>query len=37
MAELIGIIDMFWTPPATTTSLTPAIAACAAKWTACWA
>ena len=37
MAELIGIIDICCTPPATTTSLTPAITAWAAKWMACWA
>ena len=35
IAELIGIIDMFCTPPATTTSLTPASTAWAAKCTAC--
>ena len=35
MAELIGIIDMFWTPPATTRSLVPLSTAWAAKCTAC--
>ncbi len=35
IAEQIGIIDMFCTPAATTTSLTPAITAWAAKCTAC--
>ena len=37
MAELIGIIDICCTPPATTTSCTPAITAWAAKWMACCA
>ncbi len=36
MAAEIGILDMVCTPPATTTSLTPAITAWAAKCTACW-
>ena len=37
MAELIGIIDICCTPPATTTSCTPDITPWAAKWMACWA
>ncbi len=37
MADEIGIWFMFWTPPATTTSLVPLMTAWAAKWTACCA
>ena len=36
IAEEIGIWDICWTPPATTTSLVPDMTACAAKCTACW-
>ena len=36
MADEIGIIDMFCTPPAMMRSLVPLITACAAKCTACW-
>ncbi len=35
IAELIGICDICWTPPATTTSIVPDITAWAAKWIAC--
>jgi len=34
-AAAIGIMLMFWTPPATMTSLVPLMTACAAKWRAC--
>lgn len=34
-AKAIGIIDMFWVPPATTRSWVPESTPCAAKWTAC--
>ncbi len=36
IAEAMGIMLMFCTPPATITSAVPLITACAAKWTACW-
>ncbi len=35
IAAAIGIMLMFWTPPARITSLVPLMTACDAKWTAC--
>ncbi len=35
-AAAIGIMLMFWTPPATITSLVPLMTAWAAKCSACW-